>query len=98
MKIMTLSEQKHDILINWIKKGFIPTKSFSYQYATSCKIQCLFEVAKDGFYVDEDTIKTAMLECGFRVRSPKAASWLFNVSRKSPALNEPSSKNHVFVP
>lgn len=84
---MVLSEQEHAVLINWIKSNFIPIETFN-DIKTSYGIQYLFEISENGFYVDNDCIKSAMLECGFRARSQNTLNWVFNISNKSPALKK----------
>jgi hypothetical protein len=85
--IMELSNEEHDILIAWIKTNLYPRDSFN-DAKTSYGIQRLFETAKGGFYVDNECIKAAMLECGFKPRSTSTLNWVFNISQKSPALKK----------
>ncbi len=84
---MTLSEQEHAALINWIKNNFIPIETFC-DIKDSYGIKHIFEFSPGGFYVDNDTMKFAMLECGFRVRNKNTENWVFNISRKSPAFTQ----------
>lgn len=84
---MELTKEQHDLLINWIKDNFIPINSFN-DVKTSYGIQYLFEISDNGFYVDNDTIKQVMLECGFKVQNKKSHNWVFNISMNSPAIKE----------
>jgi hypothetical protein len=83
---MKLTKNEHDILIHWIKTNFIPRATINHSIH-SYNIQYLFEKVYDnGFYVDNDTIKDAMLECGFRTDNSRDVNRHFNVSQKSPAV------------
>lgn len=82
---MKLTESQYNILIKWIKKNLLPRETFN-DIKTSYGLKHLFEFSEDGFYVDNDTFKQAMLECGFKVRNPSKENWIFNISQKSPAL------------
>lgn len=84
---MKLTKEQHILLIEWINDNFIQINSFN-DVKTSYGIQYLFEISDYGFYVDNDTIKQAMLECGFKVQNKKAENWVFNISMKSPAIKK----------
>lgn len=89
---MNLSEDKYVKLIRWIEENFYPIKTTNYTI-NSYGIQWLFEISNDGFYVDNDCIKSAMVECGFIPSSTKDVNWYFNVSQNSPGLlNDPRRK------
>lgn len=82
---MSLSKQEHDTLIDWIKNNFLPIQSFN-NCKTSYGLKHIFERSEHGFYVENDDFKSAMVECGFRVKDESALNWVFNISQKSPAL------------
>ncbi len=82
---MTLTEQEHLILLDWIKNNLIPIQSFN-DVKTSYGLKHLFENSEKGFYIDNDCFKSAMLECGFRVKNERDLNWVFNISQKSHAL------------
>ncbi len=83
--IMSLTKAEHDILCDWIKNNLIPIKSFN-DNSNSYVLKHIFEKTDIGFYVDNDDFKTAMTDCGFSVKNPDATNWVFNISKKSPAL------------
>lgn len=82
---MQLTEEQHSILINWIETNIYPRKTFN-DVKTSYGLKHLFEFSENGFYVDNECFKLAMLECGFKVRNKSELNWVFNISQKSPAL------------
>lgn len=82
---MNISNEEHKLLIEWIEANLIPRETFN-DIKTSYGLKHIFEFSDGGFYVDNETFKQAMLECGFRVRNPSKENWIFNISMKSPAL------------
>ena len=84
---MALSQQEHSILTAWIKSNFFPIQSFNTR-KTSYGLKHIFEKSEQGFYVENDDFKSAMVECGFRVKDKNALNWVFNISQKSPALKQ----------
>lgn len=80
---MTLSKKQHEVLIEWIQNGFIKWDKFNHR-VHSYKIQYWFETSENGFYIDNETVKSAMLECGFRVYNDREVNWEFNISPRSP--------------
>jgi len=82
---MPLSEQEYDALKEWIEHNLVPIKTFN-DFKTSYGLKHIFEFSENGFYVDNDTFKKAMVECGFRVRSRNTENWVFNISMNSPAF------------
>lgn len=82
---MELPKSKYDALITWIKQNLIPRETFN-DVKTSYGLKHIFEFSENGFYVDNDTFKQAMLDCGFKVRNQSHENWIFNISQKSPAL------------
>lgn len=85
--IMELTSAQHSMLIDWIENNFIPRPSFN-NVKTSYGIQYLFEVSENGFYVDNECIKLAIVECGFKVQNKSELNWVFNISQNSPALKK----------
>lgn len=82
---MKLTNAEYDALIMWIKENLYPRDTFN-DVKTSYGLKHLFEFSENGFYVDNETFKQAMLECGFKVRNRSKENWVFNISQKSPAL------------
>ena len=82
---MELTSEQYNVVLNWIQNNFISSKNINYQYC-AYTIHGIFERLYDrGFYVDEDTIIKAMLECGFRERIRDEQHY-FNISSRSRAL------------
>lgn len=84
---MALSKEEHSILTEWIKNNFIPIQSFNNR-KTSYGLKCIFERSENGFCVENDDFKNAMVECNFRVKDKTALNWVFNISQNSPALKQ----------
>lgn len=82
---MELNEREHAVLIDWIKQNLLPRETFN-DVKTSYGLKHIFERSPSGFYVDNDCFKSAMVECGFRVKNEAEVNWVFNISQKSPAL------------
>lgn len=82
---MNLTKDEHEKLIRWIETNLIPRTTFN-DAKTSYGLKHIFEFSEGGFYVDNETFKQAMLECGFKVRNPSKENWIFNISQNSPAL------------
>lgn len=82
---MTLTTKEHETLIDWIKGNLTPRKTFNSR-KTSYGLKHIFEQSPNGFYIENDIFKAAMLECGFKVQNKAAVNWVFNISQKSPAL------------
>jgi hypothetical protein len=82
---MSLTKQEHDILYDWITVNLIPTKTFNDR-KTSYGLKHIFERDDCGFYIDNDDFKNIMLEHGFKVKNPNDTNWIFNISKRSPAL------------
>ena len=82
-----LTKEEHDILSNWILSNLYPINSFN-DVKTSYGLKHIFERDEGGFYVENDDFKSAMVECGFKVRNPNALNWVFNISQRSPALKK----------
>lgn len=80
-----ITEEEYQVLLDWIRANFIPRETFNDKKNTY-GIKYLFEVAENGFYVHDDIINAAMLECGFRPRTTKTQHWVFNISNQSPAF------------
>lgn len=83
---MNLTYEEHQILIDWIQKNFIPIKTFNDKAPSSYGLKHIFEHSENGFYIDNECFKHAMLECGFKARNEKELNWIFNISQKSPAV------------
>lgn len=83
---MKLTKKEHAILIDWIKKNLLPRETFN-NVKTSYGLKHIFERSEQGFYIDNDCFKSAMVECGFKVKDETEVNWVFNISQKSPALN-----------
>lgn len=84
---MQLTNEEHSILINWIQNNLLPRKTFN-DVKTSYGLKHIFEFSENGFYVDNDCFKSAMIECGFKVKDESELNWVFNISQKSPALKK----------
>lgn len=82
---MEITNSQYQSLLKWIKENLIPRDTFN-DIKTSYGLKHLFEFSENGFYVDNETFKQAMVECGFKVRNPSKENWIFNISQKSPAL------------
>ncbi len=82
---MTLSSQEYEVVLNWVRNNFIPTKNINYNI-TAYNIHGIFERLYDkGFYIDEDTTVKALRECGY-LYAYKEGQWYFNISPKSRAV------------
>ena len=84
---MKLTNDEHLFLIDWIKENLLPRQSFN-DVKTSYGLKHIFEFSENGFYVDNDCFKSAMVECGFKVQNESEVNWVFNISQKSPALKK----------
>lgn len=84
---MELTDKEHGILLDWIKSNLLPRQTFN-NAKTSYGLKHIFERSENGFYIDNDCFKAAMVECGFNVKDKTALNWVFNISQKSPALQK----------
>lgn len=82
---MKLTQEQHNILIDWIMENFIPTKTINYDIC-AYTIHGIFErLYDDGFYVEEPVVIKALQECGFHSKFRDGQCY-FNLSRKSRAI------------
>lgn len=84
---MELNNEQYAILIKWIERNFIPSDKFCHKYS-SYSIAHVFQYHPEGFYVGNENIKKAMVECGFKVFDEQDINWDFNISLESPAFTE----------
>ena len=82
---MTISKEKYDALLEWIRTHFIRADRYNHQI-DSGSLRTLFEQDPEGFYVDSDTFKKAMLDCDYIPYSDKADYWIFKISMDSPVI------------
>ena len=83
-----ISEDQYEYLKDWIYKNVFPRKTYNPDM-TSYNIQRRFEISENGFYATNEIIKSAMVECGFRVRNKRELNWVFNISSRSPIFKLP---------
>lgn len=86
----TLPVETQGLLLDWINKGFLKTKTISNRY-TSYGLKHQFE-NDTKIYIDNEMFKHAMLLSGFEVKNKFDLNWCFNLSLKSPVLKE----NHSY--
>lgn len=80
---MNLNKDEHAKLIKWIETNFYPIETTNYTI-NSYGIQWLFEISDGGFYVDNDCIKSAMMECGFIPGGKKMSTGILTFPRIPP--------------
>ena len=80
---MNLTSKERSLLVEWIVENLYPRQSFN-DVKTSYGLKHIFEHSVNGFYVDNDTFKYAMVDCGFNVKNKAELNWVFNISQKSP--------------
>lgn len=82
---MKITKEQYEYLLNWIHNNFIRSETYNHRI-DSGGLRATFTQGGTGFYVDGDTFKQAMLDCGYEPRSYKSDYWEFKVSPKSPAI------------
>lgn len=82
---MQLTNEQHNILINWLTTNIVPRKSINHNFDTSVIRQTF--TYETNLYVDNDIINDAMLELGYHAANFANDPYLiFNISAQSPAL------------
>lgn len=78
-----LSKDEQETLLEWCKS--IEKRKSINKERTSYSLKHIFENSKNGFYIDNDTFKEAMLKLGFNYEDAdlKGVNWYFNYSEKS---------------
>lgn len=78
-----LSKDEQETLLGWCKS--IEKRKSINKERTSYSLKHIFENSKNGFYIDNDTFKEAMLKVGFNYEDAdwKGVNWYFNYSEKS---------------
>ena len=84
---MPITKEQYEFLLDWIERNFIHQKTCNYN-RNSGSLRSTFEFSPEGFYVDGETFKQAMLDCGYVPSSKRGTYWKFNVSEKSPAIRK----------
>lgn len=81
--LVNLSKNEQQILLEWCKS--ISKRKSINREKTSYSLKRIFENSKNGFYIDNDTFKEAMLKAGFNYEDAdwKGVIWYFNYSEKS---------------
>lgn len=86
---MKLTEEQHNILVDWIERYFIPIKIINTKVDTSHIREAFINTYEYGFYLDNDSINNVMLELGYHATNFSHNPYLnFNISNQSPALRE----------
>lgn len=78
-----LSKDEQETLLEWCKS--IEKRKSINKERTSYSLKHIFENSKNGFYIDNDAFKEAMLKAGFNYEEVdlKGVNWYFNYSEKS---------------
>ena len=82
-----ITEEQYGAVRRWARENFIPIDSLNVD-RSSARIKRIFEARPDGFPVHEEIIRDVMLECGYRVRQSRSGQFFFNISEKSPAIQD----------
>lgn len=82
---MELTNAEYNSLLDWIRGNLIRTEKYNH-LIDSGSLRTAFEQSPEGFYVDSDTFKQAMLDCDYIPYSEKAPYWEFKVSMDSPGI------------
>ena len=82
-----LTETQRDILCHWIEENFISIQSINCDRPVSI-ISQVFAKSPHGFRVPDTVMCDAMADCGYRVHKSRRDEYFFNISEKSPALQE----------
>ena len=82
-----LTETQCNILRHWIEENFIPIQSINDTKSVNI-IAEVFARSPNGFPVPDAVVCDAMAECGYRVHKTRRDEYFFNISEKSPAVQE----------
>lgn len=82
-----LTESQRDILQHWIEENFTPINSINCHRPVSV-ISRVFAKSPHGFRVPDVIMCGAMADCGYRVHKSRDDNYFFNISEKSPAVQE----------
>lgn len=82
-----LTETQRDILRRWIEENFIPIQSINDTKPVEV-ISRVFAKSPNGFRVPDAVVLDAMADCGYRVHKTRRDEYFFNISEKSPAVQE----------
>lgn len=82
-----ITEEQYGAVRRWVEENFIPIESLNVD-RSSDRIRRIFESRPDGFLVHDEIIRDAMLACGYRVRRSRSGEFFFNISEKSPAIQD----------
>lgn len=72
---------------DWIASNCIMIKRPNYKSMTSYGLKHILE-HDTKIYLTNNEFKDAMLMCGFTPADPDELNWIFNISQRSPALND----------
>lgn len=92
---MKITRKEYQFLLDWIKQNFIRSDSYNHHY-DSGRYRTAFEQDPNGFYIDADTFKQAMIDCGYVPFSKTADYWEFTISENSPALIRLFGRNREY--
>ena len=82
---LPVNQQKE--LVKWISENLKSRQTFNSSY-TSFGLKDIFEKCHPACFVKNGEFKGAMLKAGFKVKDKTATNWVFNVSKKSPAIEK----------
>ncbi len=82
--ISDLSLEKQEIVLNWIKSGFIPRKTENRSHSSYGLKHYLQD--ETGIYLTNNQFKDAMMICGFYTKDPNKLNWHYGISEKSPVF------------
>lgn len=86
---MQLTQEQHNVLIDWIERYIIPIENINPKVDTSDIRKAFMDAYKYGFYLDNNTLNGIMIGLGFQFSHCEEDPYLwFNVSTQSPALRE----------
>ena len=86
---MELTNDQREIVVDWITRYLIPTKTINTYFDSSEIRESFMDLYAKGFYIDKETLNEIMQELGYHAACFNKAPYLrFNVSNRSPALQE----------
>ena len=80
--------ERQEALLHWIACNLRPIQTFNNRHTSyGLKHRVKFDNGEDEYFSNGE-FKGAMLEAGFKVQSPSALNWVFNVSQRSPLFTQ----------
>ena len=82
-----IPERQYAAVCRWVRENFIPIQSLNADRPLS-RLSRAFIDGPNGFHVPDTVIRDAMVDCGYRAAKSRSGEWFFNISERSPAIQE----------